>query len=226
MVFALNYSPYIAIIGDIKNSKQLENRKAVQLQLKNVLDDINSVYAGDIASNFMITLGDEFQGLMKAGSAPIFVVDKIEREMLPVKIRFGIGVGEITTDINPMVPLGADGPAYYNARDSINKLKASEKKKMESKFNIKMDIQGNPEVTELINTIFSLLTTIKGTWTDRQTQIINAYLEYGGTQEEAAQILNINQSNVQKALASANFYTYRRALESVAKVMRELDGDV
>ena len=48
----------------------------------------------------MITLGDEFQGLLKNGSAAVFIIDKIEREMYPIKFRFGLGVGEITTDIN------------------------------------------------------------------------------------------------------------------------------
>lgn len=218
MFFFFDYCPYIAIIGDIKDSRHSENRRAVQLRLKKVLNAINGEYERELASMFMITLGDEFQGLLKAGSAAVSIIDKIEREMYPVKIRFGIGVGKMTTDVDFDMPLGADGPAYYNARVMIDELKAAEQKKMESKDNVKVSIQDYADASELINTIFSLLTTIKETWTLRRVEIMNAYLNCGGTQKEAAQVLGINQSTVQKALASSNFYTYRRALESVSKV--------
>ena len=40
-----------------------------------------------------------------------------------MKLRFGIGVGEISTVINPEMALGADGPGYYNARKAIEDLK-------------------------------------------------------------------------------------------------------
>ena len=58
---------YIAIIGDIKGSKKLDNRNEVQKKLTSVLDDINKKYKDDIYSKFTITLGDEFQGLLCYG---------------------------------------------------------------------------------------------------------------------------------------------------------------
>lgn len=225
MFFSFDYRPFVAVIGDMKSSRRLDARRAVQAHLKEVLDTINRVYPEDLASSFMITLGDEFQGLLKTGASAIYMIDRIEREMYPVRLRFGLGVGKITTDIDSNMPLGADGPAYYNARRMIDELKASEKKKMESKTNIKIEVQDNAELSELLNTLFALLTAVKETWTARQVEIINAYLQGGGTQKDAARVLNINQSNVQKSLASAHFYTYRKAVESVAKVLSEIKGD-
>ena len=52
---------YYAIIGDIKNSKDIENRYEVQEKLKHVLNNVNSNYKDNIKANFLITLGDEFQ---------------------------------------------------------------------------------------------------------------------------------------------------------------------
>ena len=52
---------YIAIIGDIKDSKKLNDRKKIQEKLQKVLNEVNQKYYEDISSNFMITLGDEFQ---------------------------------------------------------------------------------------------------------------------------------------------------------------------
>ena len=39
---------YYAIIGDIKNSKEIDNRYEVQNKLKKILDDINLKYKSDI----------------------------------------------------------------------------------------------------------------------------------------------------------------------------------
>ncbi|SMC79872.1 SatD family protein [Papillibacter cinnamivorans] len=222
------FRPYVAVIGDIRHSKQLSDRGAVQARLSAVLEEINRDCGPELASKFMITLGDEFQGLLKTGSKAVYILDTIERELYPVRLRFGIGVGEIVTDIRPELPLGADGPAYYNAREAIESLKTAEKKKMESKVNAKILIQGHEEVSELINAVFSLMTVVRETWTERRVEIINSYLKCGQTQEKAAHSLGIHQSNVQKALAASSFYTYRRALEAVSKLLGEIGeaGDV
>ncbi|WP_051926192.1 SatD family protein [Carnobacterium jeotgali] len=58
-------TPYAAIIGDIKDSRKIADRKEVQEQFHSILQIINEKYAEDIASNFIITLGDSFQGLLK-----------------------------------------------------------------------------------------------------------------------------------------------------------------
>ena len=220
--FSFPHTPYIAILGDIIGSKKIKDRKAVQKKLSAVLDDINKGYGEQIASRFMITLGDEFQGLLRAGTHTMEIAEKIERKMHPIEIRFGIGVGSIATDINPNLPLGADGPAYYNARKMIDEIKAAEKKKMESKLNMKIEIQDYAAISELINTVLSLNTVLKTKWTERQREVIDIYLECNGTQSDVAQKLGIHQSNVQKALAYSNFYTYKRALDTITKILSDI----
>ncbi len=219
LFFTFQYTPYIAVIGDIVGSKNMAERRTIQDKLTNVLDYINKTYSSDIASKFMITLGDEFQGLLHCGSNVLEILETIDRDMHPVKMRFGIGVGGITTDINPEVPLGADGPAYHYARRMIQDLKSSEKKKMESKLNMKIEIEAYPEIADLINTIFSLNTVLKEQWTNRQREIIGEYLKCGGTQSEVARRIGIHQSNVQKALAGSEFYAYQRAVGTVSKIL-------
>ncbi|HPF88778.1 MAG TPA: SatD family protein, partial [Candidatus Limiplasma sp.] len=137
-----DYTPFVVIIGDIKGSKKLINRNAVQKQLRELLGAINQTFQATVASDFRITLGDEFQGLLYCGKPVAHILDRIEREMFPVKIRFGIGVGEITTDIRSSTT-EIDGPAYNLARDMIDMLRASETEKMEPKTNVKIEIQGN-----------------------------------------------------------------------------------
>lgn len=96
--------------------------------LNHILNQLNTEYSFDISAKFTITLGDEFQGLLHNCTNLLHITETIQREMYPVKLRFGIGVGEITTDINPELAIGADGPSYYYARKAIHELRNNEKK--------------------------------------------------------------------------------------------------
>ncbi len=53
---------YVTIIGDIRASRKLEHRNQSQMTLHAVLEELNTAYTDSIASRFVITLGDEFQG--------------------------------------------------------------------------------------------------------------------------------------------------------------------
>ena len=220
--FSFN-NPYIAIIGDIIQSKILKDRDEVQKKLHNILCSINTKYSDHIASNFMITLGDEFQGLLKCGENTINIINEIETKMYPVQIRFGIGVGEITTDINRDVPLGADGPAYYNSRRMIDDLKGVEKRTKTGNPNIMIASQDDNSNTDLLlNTIFLLCSTIKRKWSDRQREIVIAYIESDNNQTKTAEKLGIQQSSVNKGLSNAGYYSYKSAIDTASKAISEI----
>lgn len=223
-MFFSKFDFYIAIIGDIIQSKTLKNRNDIQIKLQEVLNSVNKKYSEDIASNFMITLGDEFQGLLKYGNNAINIISEIEIKMYPVQIRYGIGLGEITTNINRDIPLGSDGPAYYNARKMIESLKSMEKKVKTSDSNI-MIASENTSIDILLNSIFSLCATIKGKWSDRQREIVFAYHESADSQNKVAEKLGIKQSSVNKGLSNACYYSYKNALDTVSKVLSEIKAD-
>ena len=90
---------YFAIIGDIIASKTISNRSEVQNHLKRILDQVNEEYKSNIASRFSITLGDEFQGLLHSAAHLFELLDTIQFQLYPTKIRFGIGVGDMNTEI-------------------------------------------------------------------------------------------------------------------------------
>ena len=219
---------YIAIIGDIKESKKIEDRNSVQESLKEVLEFINKTYEADIASKFMITLGDEFQGLICTGENVMNIILEIERKMYPTKIRFGVGIGAITTYINSEMPLGADGPAYYKARSAINYLKENEKRKQVAPSDVRIEMEGEKdESIILLNTILSLMNAIKESWSSRQREVIWDMLEYQDNQLSAAKRLSIKQTSVQKSLATGKYYAYKAAVSAIDNVLigiRRKDG--
>ncbi len=211
---------YFAIIGDIIESKKLNNRDEIQKKLQEILCDINYKYLSDISAKFIITLGDEFQGLLHYGEHLLNILNEIQRRMYPVRIRFGVGIGEITTEINFEMAIGADGPAYYKAREAVEILKKNEKKQKVHVPDIRIEIDNNAEVTLGLNTILSLMSVVKGKWSDRQREIVNEVERCGGSQKKCADNLKIAPSSVQRGLRGADYYAYKRAVDNVHRILK------
>ena len=217
---------FVAVIGDIKDSRLLENRKEVQLRLQEVLERLNENYKEEIVSRFLITLGDEFQGLLCSGKAVLDMINEIRMEMYPVRLRFGIGFGQITTDIKTEMARGADGPGYYRAREAVELLKEREKKNRPVLAELCLKTDEKLRDKELLlNTVFDLMYVVESGWTDRQREVIWDMLLHGDGQQNTAGRLEITQSTVQKTLAAGSYYTYESALRNAAKILGEIRDD-
>ncbi|MBP7348753.1 MAG: hypothetical protein KA965_08740 [Butyrivibrio sp.] len=214
---------YIAIIGDMKASKKMDTRREIQVRLNAVLNQINEQYHADIAAKFIITLGDEFQGLLNRGSHLYEIIKYIQREMYPVKLRFGIGVGEINTAVISVAAIGADGPAYYAARESIEAVRAQEKKLKKQATDIKLAQYEAEhfEITE-INTMLTLLKIMEENWTDKQRYTIWDMEKNGGSQEECAERMKTSQSTVARRLADGNYLSYEKAKETISEALKRI----
>ena len=114
---------YIAVIGDIKDSRLLNNRGEIQKQLIEAFNHINIEYKKEIASKFTITLGDEFEGLLCSTEHLLEIIKYIQMAMFPVGFHFGIGIGKIYTRIYFERVNEIDGPAFYAARNAINDIR-------------------------------------------------------------------------------------------------------
>jgi hypothetical protein len=115
---------YLVLIGDLVASRDSTNRKALQQRLKAVLTHLNERPVGPV-SPYTLTLGDEFQAVF-ATADPVFDdMVQILAALHPVRVRFCLGLGEISTELNRDQALGMDGPAFYRARDGIDRLKDS-----------------------------------------------------------------------------------------------------
>lgn len=213
---------YIAIIADIIGSRQISDRNRVQKHLKKVLEGINTSYMHAIASQFIITLGDEFQGVLSDGSVTMAIINRIQREMFPTLFRFGVGVGTISIALQADTSLGSDGTAFHLARQTIEDVQALENKKAEAKTNILINIEDREATSSLLNTILKLTWSLQASWTARQREIITTLQHYTETQTETANRLGIVQSSVQKSLASSQFYTYKEATESIDTALKAI----
>lgn len=209
---------YFAIIADIIESRTIMNRFQVQEQLNRILQEINSEFDEYIAARFLVTLGDEFQGLLNSTQPILQIIERIILQMYPIRIRFGIGFGEINTRINKEMAIGADGTAYHYARRMINELKKNQRSRMSDQPLIKVLSDKNESIIKLVNNTFSLWSFIQEKWTEKQVRLISETIASGNNQREAAKRLGVVQSTVQRGLKSSGYYNYlqtKRTLEEV-----------
>src|SRR5688500_7792726 len=97
----------IAVIGDVVASKELAQRSVFQRRLGKALAQTSGA-ARHLASPYTITLGDEFQAVYRNADLLFADIFGIMAEIHPVRIRLALGVGALTTKINPVQALGMD----------------------------------------------------------------------------------------------------------------------
>lgn len=192
---------YCAIIGDIIDSKKIRNRAEVQLKFSNILQEINSKYSEYIASNFTITLGDEFQGLLFAPYISYDIIKEIKRKMEPIKLVFGVGIGEMKTSFSKSISIGSDGPAYHYARNMV--VRAKKKKPSICYFS-------NSSEDELINSLLAFIEACEKYRTKWQQEMVKL-MEKHKSQSIVAQLIDKRQSTVSATLNKAHYYTVNNA---------------
>lgn len=219
--------PYTAIIGDIRNSRSLnDKREDIQRKFRKVLDQINEDYQSDIASKFSIAMGDELQGLLHTNENLLAIIFEIELKMAPVEFRFGVGFGDISTQLDTTNSLLNDGTAYHKARQMVELIETNEKQYSKVDYNILFcSEQTATQADQLINTILSLTTVIKSKWTDRQKEIIAGYLVNEENQYKTAESLEIGQSTVSKALSNTHFYSFKQAYDTIQSYIKDPGSD-
>lgn len=216
---------YLALIADVIDSKMVQERFDLQKQLEKTLQTMNELFGEFIASNFTLTLGDEFQGLLKV-DAPVFqIIDTLRSELTPTQLRFGIGLGEIVTDIDPLQSIGADGPAYWNARAAINLVHQKN-----DYGNTQIYFSSGKEKQDFfVNALIASGEAIRSGWRGSQEEILLDLLKRcvyseNFSQQDLAQSLEINPSALSKRLKSSSIRVYLRgravalaSIQSLAK---------
>lgn len=220
---------YFAIIGDIVGSRKLKDRREAQQRLKKALNAINDHYTGDMASKFTITLGDEFQGLLKDPCNILEIVDLIRFQVYPIELRFGVGIGEMQTEIIEEKSLGSDGPAYWAAREAIQYIHNSNDYGVSKIcFRIGDEDESNllSHIMDSVNKTLNLCDRMENKWTDTQFSFVRElilkyrYSEVPQKTIAADQKLTPQAINVKmKTTGIAAYIAARISIENLLKAM-------
>lgn len=217
----------IAVIGDIIKSKSILDRHKTQQDLQRVLLQINQRHQAMLASRFTITLGDEFQGLIKDGNGLLHILDEISFSLRPIGLRFGIGVGTLTTEVDPTTSIGADGPAYWKAREAIEFI---HKNNDYGRANIHLSVQEQDDTVNLINQILKLTALQVSGWRDSQIEVYKIILEEDLMEPEEishqkiADKLDILTSSLTRRFESSGIKRYMSACREVELALERINN--
>ena len=116
------YMKYAAMMFDVIESRKYYERHDVQKMLMNSVDYLNGIYRYAIKKEVVSSAGDEFQGLFLDLQSAFLYIRKLQILIFPIKLRCGIGYGEIKYDVEEWSSSAFDGEAYYLAREAITSI--------------------------------------------------------------------------------------------------------
>ena len=196
---------YCAIIGDINRSRDLPQRARVQRSFQRTIETVNAEFRAEIASNFVLTIGDEFQGLLCSAKEAYRFVRRFAELMEPVEFAFGLGVGPLSTPLRRDAALGMDGEAFHRARAALGAAK-------EQRRDLVLDV--DHESLPLANALLALMERDWARLTPRQKEIIRLMAKHGN-QSIVGRKLHISQPAVSKAVSSSSAAPLRQAEEAL-----------
>jgi hypothetical protein len=173
-------------------------RRVLQKQFSGVIASLNRDYRKTIASKFVITLGDEFQGLLISATTVSDLIWRLEQDLPQREFRVGIGLGRLDTPLQNYA-INIDGPALHTARAAIEHAKKA--KALGGVF------RGFGELDEILSGVARLLWFQRSRWTQPQRNIANL-LRKGMSQTEVADELRITKQVVSRQVLASGSYSY------------------
>ncbi|BAS29319.1 SatD family protein [Limnochorda pilosa] len=202
-----HHPEWLALIADVVGSRRLPDRERAQREIEGVLEQVNREAVGSLRSPLGLIRGDEIQGVLRPDGDPLAWVRRLRYRLVqlqpPVRLRVGLGLGEVATAFEGRHTWELDGPAFHRSREALEAARAA-------RGPATLLRSGRRDLDEGVNALLGLLDALVGRWTAEQWEAIAAY-EDAGTYQRAAGRLGIAFQNVQKRCAAAHWNEVRAA---------------
>lgn len=206
---------YGVITADLVESRRLTNRALVQRRLLSLIHSLNSEFRRGLVGPFMVTLGDEIQGMLKDLSDLPNAVIRVHEVFHSREITVGVGIGNIATPVAKRVT-EMDGPAFVNSRIAVELAK---------KEGLEVVVRsGIGRVDDTLNAVYGLLGGIQAGWTDAQWERFNLYRRLG-TIDRVARKLKVSKQSISKSLRNTLWYRILDVEERLPSMFGELQSD-
>ncbi len=198
---------YCAVIADVVQSRALPDRSDFQREFLAFVEGIDKLIpAGEVVSRFVVTAGDELQGLLRTPAPAYDLLTALEEALGIGRFRMGVGMGGLTTDLKPTC-LGMDGPAFHRARAALEE---SKEKRRTLTYNL-----GHGALDRLVTSLAAVLERLRFSWTGRQRQMIRLLAAHPD-QASVAATLGVSRAAVNKVLKTASWRVYDQARQDLA----------
>jgi hypothetical protein len=164
---------YYILMADIVGSSKVAGNKLMK-DFQKVVAEINLEQEALLLSPLTITLGDEFQGIVKDLKTGLETIIKIEEALIKhqqdFKLRYVLHYGIIETPINKEIAHGMLGTGLATARKKLEELKG----KKDNRFQIDT---GNLKTDILLNNLLFLYQSILDSWSPKDYSLISTFWE-------------------------------------------------
>jgi len=163
---------------------------------------------------YAVTAGDEFQTIAAELSAVPGLVFDLRRQLRPIQLRIGIGIGPIPGRLRPPVnQLG--GPAFQMARQAIEETKSGRAHRFEAYTAFR---SANRDFDRIANLVYGLHDALVWNLTEKQWQAIDAYVSRRRV-DLAARALRVSVSTASRSLKRGHFWHIEETIDSMAKII-------
>jgi hypothetical protein len=180
-----------ALIGDMVGSRQAPHRLDLQRRVGAVLEEVGRVVGG----NPSFTIGDEFQGRFPTLADAVEASLQLHLRTLGlIRLRIGIGWGELLGEDPEQTPFAQDGPCWWRARDAIEAVDRSTRGRAPG---LRTAARTETGLDPLLNGYLLLRDTTLGEFDDVDARIAIGLID-GLNQAELAGEIGLNKSSVSR----------------------------
>ncbi len=162
---------YYILMADIVDSSDYASGPLMG-EFKRLVKKVNKEFDEKIKSPLTITLGDEFQGIVKDLDSALEVIFRLEELIVGreagFKLRYVLQYGEVETPIEEKHAHGMLGKGLTEARNRLSELKRT--------FN-RFEFAGLA-IADQLNKLFVLFQHFVDSWHDKDREVVEAFLRY------------------------------------------------
>lgn len=204
------------LMGDIIGSRE-GDQTLLQQNFAKLIEKVNKDYSTSFESPLTITLGDEFQGVVTSAKEAGEVVIALEEYRwdldVEILIRYSLGLGEISTPINPKIAYGMLGSGLSEVREALVEMKQEEDRMM---------ISGTIAKKSQMALAMNIFLEMQEEWKWRDRQIISGYFHYRDY-KKVAEVLNKDVSLIWRRFKSLGFESYRKRKKLTRLIYADID---
>lgn len=184
---------YCVVLGDVVDSREIDDREAFQRTLTGTLDAINEEFDDSLQAPFAVLKGvDEIGGVLRTVPPVVEIQRRLARAVHPQQIRVVAVLGEIDVNEESVDVSAMDGEAFARADALLSELESDD---------LTFRLEGDESVLDdLISDEVNLLDMLRAEWTERQLEVVTRFDELD-SQKAVAESLGVSPQAVSKALS-------------------------
>ena len=204
-------------MGDLVGSERARSVKAIHRAFNKTIGAANERHAEIIESPLTITLGDEFQGLLRTLQNAWSVASELRLGLLAANVscRFVIGTTQLETPVNIKEAWNMMGSGLAAAREKLNDKRTSNA--------YRFSLPGEPILESLLDAVGDSLTEVEIGWTTTQLEYYSKVRGGSRTNAKTAQSLRVAPRSLYKVLRAARAEFHRRQSAIIGRALAGLD---